>query len=64
MAFTAAQLDTIVADVPAILRVGGVKRFMAVSIPGDRKAVDLEVRRKDSERNCASGARSILTLRG
>ena len=41
----AAQFDAIIADVQAILQVGGVKRTAAASIAGDLKAVGVEVRR-------------------
>ena len=40
-----AQFDAIIADVQAILQVGGVKRSAAMSVAGDLKAVGLEVRR-------------------
>jgi len=41
----AAQFEAILADVQAILQVGGAKRSVAVSIAGNLKAVGLEVRR-------------------
>ncbi|GEM_PF-628768 len=41
----AAQFEKIIADVQAILQVGGVKRSVAASIAGDLKAVGAEVRR-------------------
>ena len=41
----AAQFDAIIADVQAILQVGGVKRSAAASIAADLKAVGAEVRR-------------------
>jgi hypothetical protein len=41
----AAQFDAIIADVQAILQVGGVKRPVAASIAGNLKAVGAEVRR-------------------
>jgi hypothetical protein len=41
----AAQFDAIIADVQAILQVGGVKRPSAASIAGNLKAVGAEVRR-------------------
>lgn len=41
----ATQFDAIIADVQAILQVGGVKRPVAASIAGDLKAVGAEVRR-------------------
>jgi len=41
----AAQFDAIIADVQAILQVGGVKRPAAASIAGNLKAVGAEVRR-------------------
>ena len=41
----AAQFDVIIADVQAILQVGGVKRPAAASIAGNLKAVGAEVRR-------------------
>lgn len=44
-ALPASQFDAIIADVQAILQVGGVKRSMAASIAGDLKAVGAEVRR-------------------
>ena len=41
----ASQFDAIIADVQAILQVGGVKRPAAASIAGNLKAVGAEVRR-------------------
>ena len=41
----ASQFDAIIADVQAILQVGGVKRLAAASIAGNLKAVGVEVRR-------------------
>jgi hypothetical protein len=41
----AAQFDTLIADVQAILQVGGVKRPAAASIAGNLKTVGAEVRR-------------------
>ena len=41
----ASQFDAIIADVQAILQVGGIKRSAAASIAGDLKAVGAEVRR-------------------
>lgn len=41
----ASQFDAIIADVQAILQVGGVKRPVAASLAGQLKAVGLEVRR-------------------
>lgn len=41
----ASQFDAIIADVQAILQVGGVKRPVAASIAGNLKAVGAEVRR-------------------
>lgn len=41
----AAQFDAIIADVQAILQVGGVKRPAAANIAGNLKAVGAEVRR-------------------
>lgn len=41
----ASQFDAIIADVQAILQVGGVKRPVAASIAGDLKGVGAEVRR-------------------
>ncbi len=42
---TAAQFDALIADVQAILQVGGAKRSVAASIAADLKAVGAEVRR-------------------
>lgn len=41
----ASQFDAIIADVQAILQVGGVKRATAVSVASDLKSVGAEIRR-------------------